>query len=80
MDASSQSNLMAWELGMDGGAPVREAMRVRLPFEERRWAIRAATLPVPPVRRIAPLVGGEDIFGEGGVNLMLAENFSLSYR
>ncbi len=36
--------------------PLREATRTVLPFVERRGAMREDILPVPPVRRMVPLV------------------------
>ena len=55
VEGSSQSNLIAWALGREGVVPEREAMRMVLPFAERRGAMRAAIFPVPPVRRIVLL-------------------------
>jgi hypothetical protein len=47
---------MPWQLWRAGAVPLREATRTVLPFLERRGAMREDILPVPPVRRIVPLV------------------------
>ena len=54
---SNQSNVAPWQF--DRGSftePEREANRVVCPLAERRGAMREDTFPVPPRRRIVPLV------------------------
>ena len=56
VEESNQSNFTPWQFSKDDfTGPEREAKRVMSPLAERRGAMREATLPVPPSRRMVLL-------------------------